>query len=241
MELDFQLIRECLHFSVRVYDECSIEEPGTSTEVLIGGSLDDPGTIIVAFRGTEQPRDYLTDARFLVKNQWPCEGNGGARVHRGFCGSYFSVSEKIHARVQGANRIILTGHSLGGALATLAALDLFENGLPVVNVVTFGSPRVGNGAFRDFYDTALGGKTLRLVAQGDPVTFMPPWLNGFRHVGTEVYLPDAGGYTIEPSLASKVIPFCQALLNLRDDPTELLGLFDPHLLRNYAKLIGQLA
>lgn len=243
MTLNLHLIRTALEFSTRVYDECSLEDRASNTQVLIGGSLDDDGALIVAFRGTREPRDYLTDARFLFKHPWPVVGHENAKVHRGFLEGYFAVSETIHARVHGAKRIIITGHSLGGALATLCALDLVDNGLPVWNAITFGSPRVGNGAFRDYYDEHLHGETLRVVAQGDPVTVMPPWFNGYRHVGREVYLQNNGDVKVEPGLIGKAIPVAQSIYHdLREtEATKSLVFFGPHSLRNYAQLISALA
>lgn len=244
MTLDLQLIRECLRFSTQVYDEFSIEDRGTSTQVLVGGSLDDEGALIVAFRGSREPRDFINDARFLFKSPWSGDIHGAARVHRGFSGCWFSVADRVITRARTARRIILTGHSLGAADAVLGAMDLKQLGLPVWKVVTFGCPRVGNAEFRDFYNANLHDETLRVAAQGDPVTVMPPWLlNGYRHVGRELYLPDAGGCRLEPALWTKALPAAQAILNdLRSvEEHRSLVFFGPHSLRNYSKLIGQLA
>lgn len=79
-----------------------------------------------------------------------------ARVHRGFADAYLSVAQPLVARVRAllkkkARPVYLTGHSLGGALATICSLDLWAQ-LPLsrheICVTTFGSPKVSLGALR---------------------------------------------------------------------------------------------
>lgn len=82
--------------------------------------------------------------------------------------------------------IVLTGHSLGGSLATLCALDVVLSlGVSSKEVVvsTFGSPRIGNGAFRKFYST-LVPTHWRLELAPDMVTRLP--LLMYKHVGKRV-------------------------------------------------------
>lgn len=78
-----------------------------------------------------------------------------ARVHRGFADAYLSVAQPLVARVRAllkkkARPVYLTGHSLGGALATICSLDLWAQ-LPLsrheICVTTFGSPKVRVEAF----------------------------------------------------------------------------------------------
>ena len=104
--------------------------------------------------------------------------------------------------------IEITGHSLGGALATIAALDLesgnhggprkrvIQRKVDVKSVYTFGSPRVGDGVFAEIYAERLGSKTYRLTHGRDVVPSVPNTLLGFRHVPTEVYEDRNGNITI---------------------------------------------
>ena len=83
---------------------------------------------------------------------------------------------------------MLTGHSLGGAPAILAALHLRILGKTVSSVYTFASPRVGSPSFVSLYNSYLGSQTFRFVAVNDPVPSLPltstPLLNTcFQHVG----------------------------------------------------------
>lgn len=70
--------------------------------------------------------------------------------------------------------ITITGHSLGGALAILTAYDITTkfNNLPMVTVLSFGGPRVGNKRFRCQLDKN-GIKVLRIVNSDDPITRVP--------------------------------------------------------------------
>ena len=78
--------------------------------------------------------------------------------------------------------VFYTGHSLGAALATLAAVRR-----PPKAVYTFGSPRVGNEAFAA---TLRDVRMYRVVDGEDVVTTLPPKVLGFRHVGEEQVLAD---------------------------------------------------
>jgi len=149
----------------------------------------------------------------------PCPPIGlHVRVHRGFWEAYHAsdlasgVREGVGALVE-AHRgwlgrppsVAVAGHSLGGALAQLAALDLAglaggDDGGPnprlpsdlVVRVASFGSPRVGNADFVDYLTASLaavtGGGHWRVTHGHDPVPSLPPWVSGFRHAPRELYV-----------------------------------------------------
>jgi len=115
----------------------------------------------------------------------------GARVHRGFLSQYNSIKFGImstlfgHVLADAPNkRIVFVGHSLGGALATLAAAGtkaLFPQ--LEVHCASFGSPRVGNAAFAAYFD-AVVDSSVRCVNGSDKVTKNPTL--GYAHVGGEV-------------------------------------------------------
>jgi hypothetical protein len=107
--------------------------------------------------------------------------------------------------------VIFCGHSLGGALATIAALDLtsFENAQSLrlssdrVMVVTFGSPRVGNHSFCSAYRRHVPF-SFRWAAVGDIVTKLPFW--GYEHVPVKVMLdPLSGSILIDPSIIEEAM------------------------------------
>jgi predicted lipase len=84
-------------------------------------------------------------------------------------------------------RLIVTGHSLGAALATLAALDLKAN-FPQLNIIlyNFGSPRVGNTDFASYYQSKIG-TSWRITNNRDIVPHYPPQLLTYHHIATEVW------------------------------------------------------
>jgi triacylglycerol lipase len=93
-------------------------------------------------------------------------------VHRGFARGLQSVWAQVRAAVSavGARPVWVTGHSLGGALATLAAVRLQrDEGVTPAGTYTFGSPRVGN---MDFY-RAYAPITYRHVNNEDVVPHVP--------------------------------------------------------------------
>lgn len=75
--------------------------------------------------------------------------------------------------------IYVTGHSLGGAIATLAVPDLKEIFGNIHTLLTFGEPRVGNTEFSKFYPSVIKG--LRVVHYADIVPHIPPASFGFLH------------------------------------------------------------
>jgi triacylglycerol lipase len=102
------------------------------------------------------------------------------------------VREELLAAIAGTEcrQLWLTGHSLGGALAMLAANELFsraERGAaPIAGVYTFGQPRVGNAGFRDAYDTLLKGRTFRIVHGDDVVPRIPCLLAEVYKLSTRI-------------------------------------------------------
>jgi len=114
-----------------------------------------------------------------------------SRVHVGFLKQYNSIKFSIFFTIFRAmskretpQRVIFVGHSLGGALATLAAAGtkaLFPQ--VMVQCTTFGSPRVGNAAFAAYFDAVVDCSE-RYVNASDKVPKNPTL--GYAHVGGEV-------------------------------------------------------
>lgn len=144
---------------------------------------------VVAFRGTSNRYDLLTDLNIFVRREKV--GNREVRVHAGFYDAFQKIERQLHARLAQQDRtlpIFLTGHSLGGALALVAAAAYGgsdELGERIAAVYTFGAPRVGGADF----PVIVKAPHYRVVNSGDVVPLVPPnWLSGYRHTGTPILL-----------------------------------------------------
>ena len=166
---------------------------------------------VIAFRGTASLRDWLTDAEFPLR---PLPGTP-ARVHEGFLTAIDSILPDLLAFLappqapcpapRASVPILLTGHSLGGALAVLAAWFLQAQGLPVHSVYTFGQPRVGDRAFASRYASLLGARTHRVVNQNDLVPRVPGVLLGYRHAGELALINAVGELVLNPSWLGRLV------------------------------------
>ena len=151
-------------------------------------------SIYVVWRGSESKKDFQNDASI---DKVPFI-NEGEKVHIGFkycwesvVGDTYNAIDTALENLQGeAIDIIVSGHSLGGAVATLYAYSI-KNHYPHYNVksLTIGSPRVGNKVFKENYDKS-GIDTLRIVHNNDLVTHTP--YIRFYHVNYQVRLDTNG-------------------------------------------------
>jgi hypothetical protein len=115
-------------------------------------------------------------------------------VHRGFDNAALTVLDDVLPRLETNYPTTVTGYSIGGAMAVLLAQYLKVNGYPVVDVVTFGQPKVTDTiGMEKFADLPL----LRFVNHLDPVPHLPPDGIGtttMAHFGPEVVLYDGADY-----------------------------------------------
>ena len=211
--------------SCRRYAFIDNAQTGTQVEAWTGA-----GGSVVSFRGTEisDPRDIATDI-FVTQDQLECADIGmpcmlgSSQVHSGFGRAYGSVRVAVREVLQrmrvismadagvqpgDAPQLLLTGHSLGGALALLAARELGAALGGKLDLYTFGSPRVG--------DTALAAEILRATARcsgpwrvvNNDDYLVPRFPRGtpanrlwdYVHVGATVLLPPPHNPTVPPAL-----------------------------------------
>jgi len=101
-------------------------------------------------------------------------------------------------------KILLTGHSLGGALATLAALELTSryHGEYEVQLINVASPLVGDRRFVELFNSHLPN-ALRVVFDRDPVPDVPDFLWMYYHVGHEVFIDGHGNALVDRSPIEK--------------------------------------
>lgn len=106
--------------------------------------------------------------------------------------------------------IYVTGHSLGGAIAIVAALDIHRTYGKAIKLYTFGEPRVGNAAFAA-YVAAQIPDTFRVIHYADMVPHLPPAASNYKHTNFEVwYQEDMKSYKVcnaeDSSCSNSVVP-----------------------------------
>jgi len=199
--------RACAERCVLAYQQATANAPDTDTHAIV---LDEGTCITVAFRGTASVRDWIEDCEFRMQTLTWEQNNISAEVHDGFLKCLDSVlqdvTHQVNSCLQAASRpVFITGHSLGGALAILCALEMYRQKVPIAAVYTFGQPRVCNRIFQNLYDAVLFEETFRVVNQNDIVPRTPGVLMGYHHCGQEIFLPVGGGWSVNPSTWSKLL------------------------------------
>ncbi|MEK6248627.1 MAG: lipase family protein, partial [Planctomycetales bacterium] len=216
--------------------------------------------VVVVYRGTESKIegvtldlvDWLSDAGFsLVPPKADLSwGDVKIGVHRGFITAHHSVRNAVVGMVQnhlqsgdspaGGKKVWVTGHSLGGALASLSAYQLQRiDDIPVQGVVTFGSPRVGNGTWNTSFTAQFGGRAQRWIQYNDLIPMLPPEgsehtsVTSYRHVGvvntigSDGQVEFGGGEQIATPSISSHLKYCSSIYNAGNFPDSLEMLPEP--------------
>jgi len=146
--------------------------------------------IVVSFRGTHNLRNWIVDLKFSKLT--PFENFPNVSVHDGFYSAYQRLQPQVISAVDSLQaqfpdyNIIVTGHSLGAALATLAAMDVGRRSNNTY-VWHYGSPRVGNQGFSDLFRAIIPRAHYRHTNNRDIVPHLPPMSFGFYHCPQEVW------------------------------------------------------
>lgn len=170
------------------------------------------GWTVIAVRGSDSPQDWLSNFRMS-------KGEDG--IHDGFESGAQDIlwrcaSIVLESSVKGSP-VMITGHSRGGALAEVVALNL---GLPCV---TFGAPRVFSPTFLEAHRTVQNElmpevtrlPAVRCVVPGDPVPYVPPLSAKYQHRAPETLLTKRGPRRGQSFLShvNSVIRWRRALVN----------------------------
>jgi len=191
MKLDPVLLNMAVSWAMNAYkeknkDAIKIESKWTSTTVYVAKrkSID-----IIAFRGTQQGRDWLTDA-LVVPVPY-----AGRLCHGGFAMAHKSVWKEVEKHIDPKKRTLICGHSLGGALAELSAAKL--NGKhDNINLVTFGKPNV---FFKGFKRPMKLDTQISCVNGSDAVARIPRLCYGPSKSQDMLYFSNGGVDYINPS------------------------------------------
>ncbi|GAB2275438.1 hypothetical protein Dimus_010195 [Dionaea muscipula] len=166
------------------------------------GVAENLNAIIIAFRGTQEHsiQNWVEDLYWKQLDlNYP--NMPDAMVHHGFYYAYHNTTlrpgvtsaVKKAKELYGDLKIIVVGHSMGGAMASFCALDLkVHHDAKNVQVMTFGQPRIGNAALASYY-SELVPDTIRITNDHDVVPHLPPYYSYFpqktyHHFPREVWL-----------------------------------------------------
>ncbi|KAG9241835.1 Alpha/Beta hydrolase protein [Calycina marina] len=184
---------------------------GTTTEGYL--ALDTISKLIViAFQGTQldsSPRDVLTNTAIIQRRTTLCgtaNKHDGCVVHDGFYRSMMDawanitsvLIAAIHSRPD--YKIVATGHSLGGAIAALLAVQLRNYG-HIVDLYTYGQPHIGNQDINLYIQSQspTQGTNVRVTHTNDVVPQLPPhsWQPEWDHYYPEYWITADGTTTTE--------------------------------------------
>lgn len=202
-----------------------VQDKKNSFQGLVGYNRE-RDTVLVAFRGSMDIPNWIDNLTFIKRKayaQYP-----EVKVHQGFYWVYDSVAPQVVAAVQAlmathpTAKIVVTGHSLGGAVAALSTFDLAVlHRIPVHSVYTFGEPRVGNSNFSMLLNQAVP-EVYRVTHYRDAVPHLPPTWIGFRHTAQEIFYDEyASMYTVcdpedgeDPACSDACAPFgCTSIVD----------------------------
>jgi triacylglycerol lipase len=183
---------------------------------------------VLSFRGTEvtQKSDVLADLK-AGKNLEAC----GGKVHVGFKDELNKLWPTITKSLANIDTLYVTGHSLGAAMATIAASRIQTK---VIALITFGSPRAGNQEFVN----SLAVTHYRVQNNCDDVTKVPFKLMGFAHHGTHKYMNFTGEFR-DLTPWQQVKDMARSRLKARAKGQKYIGVFD-HMMTNYISKLEKL-
>lgn len=185
---------------------------GTHAAIISG-----PNFHALVFRGTGETTDWLTNLKFDYA-RWP---HGKGKVHSGFKAALDVVWDEIAKAIAPLKGpLFITGHSLGGAIATLAGARIGRDGVQRATYA-FGAPRVGDATFAENYPANM--RLYRVVNDNDAVTVVPPAWFGYKHVGQARTITEDGRLVIGKAsdnilLTKRVLTAISALRESKDIP-----------------------
>lgn len=164
-------------------------------------------TVILAFRGSYSARNWIADGEFPMTDSGLCNG---CQAELGFWTSWTNVRPNVTQHLNDtmtANpgyNLVIAGHSLGAAVASLAAADLRGRGYPSATLYAFASPRVANPALAQFITNQ--GNNYRFTHTNDPVCKVPTLEMGYVHVSPEYWITAPNNDTHVTTKQVEVLP-----------------------------------
>lgn len=199
----------------------------------------------VVIRGTSSSLDAKADSEFwkvpfeFTKAKHGVNFHGSGKVHRGLLRYAGMIIRSIILDTErlGNNRVLVTGHSLGGGIAQIIASVLGAMGYDVT-LVTFGSLRAGNAAFARSVENSVTA-IYRFVNYVDIVPRTPPLLFNYRHTKGLMYFDRSGTALEKLTWSWKCLDTCYGiwLAFKAKNPFVIAKLAHTHGMKPYLKLV----
>ena len=132
----------------------------------------------ITFKGTTNLTDFTCDINFDLEEIKL--GDVTCKVHKGVFHRSVILYEQIKSFISSSEKIEVSGHSLGGAIATMiSAFIKTEFNTKFVSLITFGCIRTGDAKFADYIDKNINEK-YRIIVHSDPIPEFP-YKKEFKH------------------------------------------------------------
>ncbi|GKZ32824.1 hypothetical protein AbraIFM66950_002457 [Aspergillus brasiliensis] len=157
--------------------------------------------IILAFRGSYSIRSWLADFTFIYTDPKLCSG---CQAELGFWSSWTNVRQTLTPTLNTTisqypdYEVVIVGHSLGAAIATLAAADLRATHGLTATLYAYASPRVANPQLAEFITNQNKGANYRFAHTDDPVPRVPLEVMGYKHISPEYWISSGNNQTVRP-------------------------------------------
>jgi hypothetical protein len=182
---------------------------GPATNFIVDGVLYDPKTdlqgytgilkstktVYVVFRGSSSKLNWMADFE-VTKRQYYTYPECECKVHNGFYDATENLKDYVIKSVReikektGYSNVIVTGHSLGAAVAQLIGMEL--SAVDIKNqIYNFGQPRIGDENYATFVNT-ISEELVRFTHDRDMVPHVPPREMGYLHSCREVFESESG-------------------------------------------------
>ncbi|KAL1796905.1 hypothetical protein ACET3X_005445 [Alternaria dauci] len=198
----------------------------TSTDVTGFVAIDHTSKlIVVAFRGSQTIDAWRTNLDFGTTKTDICPD---CTAHSGFWQSWKDARDTVLPAVKQTSaafpsyKIIVTGHSLGGAVATLAAASIRNAGY-IVALYSYGAPRIGGSKISSYITNQAGGN-YRVTHWNDPVPKLPLLTMGYVHISPEYYINKPNKQEVSPD----DIKIYDGAINLRGNMAWLIMDIEAH-------------
>ncbi|MCH2049202.1 MAG: lipase family protein [Trichodesmium sp. ALOHA_ZT_67] len=168
--------------------------------------------LCMGFRGTDELKDWLDNIN--VKRKKMLFG----KFHAGFANSLKDVWKPLFNKYQELRQkkkrpLFLTGHSLGGSIATVAAARLIHQDLPFISVYTFGQPRTVDRRTARVFNAEAKSRFFRFHNNNDIITRVPSRTAGYSHVGTCVYVTQEITLHVDPGFWFRFVDGIDGVVN----------------------------